>query len=438
MKRFLLFLCLVLLPSAASAQWNYASKAASDSLALALLKTSVDDSLLNYGIRPRLNANTWFNLYGTAGVDTVQSWKNSQKITVASLDSLGTLRVLNLYASNRITIPYVFLNSSGTAASPAIKWLSIDEDTGIYRVGPNRFGITAKGANVATFDSMGVAVTGLTQSDSMKVSSAGTSNNYLQSWWKNGVRKAYVDSSGNIVNAGLIQSSGSLYGSVIRTANVGSAAHPVFHYSGDTDTGLYWVAALGNSLGIAAKGANVATFDSSGVTVANTLSAKVAEADTFKANYAVLWGPNLADYTVVYTDSVASAGAANDTTGTRVYWRRYFSWDSAESPSMKTGIYSTVFHLGTETRYKPDSLVVNLWFDGTHANADSGAAMIVVKGQSGTIVSTGWVTVAAASTWEHKGYVIPTPFTRNEEYEILVYTKSVSGGRWCWSPPRFK
>ncbi len=164
--------------------------------------------------------------------------------------------------------------------------------------------------------------------------------------------------------------------------------------------------------------------------------AKVAVADTFKANYAVLWGPNLADYTVVATDSVASAGAASDTTGTRVYWRRYFSWDSATSPSMKTGIYSTVFVPGGSLN--PDSLVVNLWFDGTHANTDSGAAMIVVKGQAGTIVSTGWVTVAAASTWEHKGYVMATPFTRNEEYEILVYTKSVSGGRWCWSPPRFK
>lgn len=256
MKRFLLFLCLVLLPSAASAQWNYASKAASDSLALALLKTSVDDSLLHYGVRPRLNAKTWFNLYGTAGVDTVQSWKNSLRQTVA--------------------------------------WL---------------------------------------------------------------------DSTGKIV-------------------------------------------------------------------------AKVAVADTFKANYAVLWGPNLADFTVVNTDSVASAGAANDTTGTRVYWRRYFSWDSATSPSMKTGIYSTVFVPGGSLN--PDSLIVNLWFDGTHANADSGAAMIVVKGQSGTIVSTGWVTVAAASTWEHRGFVIPTPFTRNEEYEMLVYTKSVSGGRWCWTPPRFK
>jgi hypothetical protein len=182
--------------------------------------------------------------------------------------------------------------------------------------------------------------------------------------------------------------------------------------------------------------ANGATILRGGATVTGTVAATVIQGDTIKANYPVLWGPNIGDFTVVNTDSVASAGAANDTTGTRVYWRRYFSWDSVESPSMKTGIYSTVFVPGGALN--PDSLVVNLWFDGTHANADSGAAMIVIKGQSGNIVSTGWVTVAAASTWEHKGYVIPTPFTRNEEYEMLVYTKSVSGGRWCWSVPRFK
>ena len=367
MKRFLLFLCLVLMPTAATAQWNYASKAASDSLALALLKTSVDDSLLNYGVRPRLNAKTAFNLWNIAGIDTLQSWKDSLKRTVAWMDSTGKL------------------------------------------------------------------TTKMVQSDSMKVSNTGTSANWLLMVYKNGVRKASVDSSGN----GYLRNN--IYvGGQFLPSTVNNVAAPVYSSNGDSDTGIYFPLNYSNQVGIAAKGANVATFDSAGVTVAETLSAKVAKADTFKANYAVLWGPNLADYTVVNTDSVASAGAANDTTGTRVYWRRYFSWDSAESPSMKTGIYSTVFHLGTETRYKPDSLVVNLWFDGTHANADSGAAMIVVKGQSGTIVSTGWVTVAAASTWEHKGYVIPTPFTRNEEYEILVYTKSVSGGRWCWSPPRFK
>jgi len=355
------------MPTAATAQWNYASKAASDSLALALLKTSVDDSLLNYGVRPRLNAKTAFNLWNIAGIDTLQSWKDSLKRTVAWMDSTGKL------------------------------------------------------------------TTKMVQSDSMKVSNTGTSANWLLMVYKNGVRKASVDSSGN----GYLRNN--IYvGGQFLPSTVNNVAAPVYSSNGDSDTGIYFPLNYSNQVGIAAKGANVATFDSAGVTVAETLSAKVAKADTFKANYAVLWGPNLADYTVVNTDSVASAGAANDTTGTRVYWRRYFSWDSAESPSMKTGIYSTVFHLGTETRYKPDSLVVNLWFDGTHANADSGAAMIVVKGQSGTIVSTGWVTVAAASTWEHKGYVIPTPFTRNEEYEMLVYTKSVSGGRWCWSPPRFK
>ena len=51
-------------------------------------------------------------------------------------------------------------NTVGTAAHPVISWV-VDRDTGIYRVGPNRMGITAKGTMVAIADSTGLTVTNL-------------------------------------------------------------------------------------------------------------------------------------------------------------------------------------------------------------------------------------------------------------------------------------
>lgn len=168
---------------------------------------------------------------------------------------------------------------------------------------------------------------------------------------------------------------------------------------------------------------------------------KIATNDTLKAaafqgTDAVLWGPSIADFIAVATDSVASAGVAADTSMARTSWQQYFSWDSATSPSLKTGIYSQVF-IPTGS-LNPDSLLVNLWFDGTAADADSGAIMIVVKDTAGTVLSTGWVTVAVASTWQHNAYVMASGFTKQQEYSMQVYMKSVSGGRWCWSCPRFK
>jgi hypothetical protein len=47
----------------------------------------------------------------------------------------------------------------------------------------------------------------------------------------------------------------------------GGAGNPVFAPSGDKDTGFYFYTATGNRIGVSAKGANVATFDSSGVAV---------------------------------------------------------------------------------------------------------------------------------------------------------------------------
>lgn len=53
-------------------------------------KTALDDSLLNYGVSPRLNAKTWFNLRPAVGAyDTAFSIRSSLGNTVAFVDSSG-------------------------------------------------------------------------------------------------------------------------------------------------------------------------------------------------------------------------------------------------------------------------------------------------------------------------------------------------------------
>jgi len=170
---------------------------------------------------------------------------------------------------------------------------------------------------------------------------------------------------------------------------------------------------------------------------ANVIAA--APSDTIRADAfqggATLWDTPIERFTLIVTDST-SAGVGIDSTMTRTMWTQYFSWDSEDSPSLKTGIYGLTFLPVTLT---PDSIMTDLYFTGTEADADSGAIMIVVKNQTGTIYSSGWVTVTTASTWEHWAAVIESPWMlRDKYYQVTVYMKSVSGGRWCFSPIRFR
>lgn len=145
-------------------------------------KTSLADSLrTNYGVRPRLNAKTWFNLRpNVATVDTVQSWFSPGGTRVAYMDSTGNMQIGPVL---KIGTSYYISETSGVALLPLVKTLNgtvsdpsltfyTDTDTGIYRIAPNRLGIAAKGANVATFDSTGVSVTGVAKADTFKVSTA--------------------------------------------------------------------------------------------------------------------------------------------------------------------------------------------------------------------------------------------------------------------------
>lgn len=113
------------------------------------------------------NAKTVLSIYPTAAQgDTLFSICNSAGTPVAYIDSTGYIRTFaNILASSTIQSsagllgPYFRSTGDGTVGSAAMSWFS-DINLGIYRIGPDRLGITAKGAQVADFDSNGVDVTG--------------------------------------------------------------------------------------------------------------------------------------------------------------------------------------------------------------------------------------------------------------------------------------
>ena len=65
-----------------------------------------------------------------------------------------------LSVTGGVTVTTTVTTASGTAAAPAITFTG-DTDTGIYRTGANGVGITVNGSQVARFETTGMTVTGV-------------------------------------------------------------------------------------------------------------------------------------------------------------------------------------------------------------------------------------------------------------------------------------
>lgn len=105
---------------------------------------------------------------------------------------------------------------NGNAGSPSLNFGS-ETNTGVYRPGAGRFGISILGNLVLDVDANGINVTGAVNSTTKLVTASGT------------------------------------------------AAAPSITFTGDTDTGIYRTGA--NGVGVAANGAQVARFETTGLTV---------------------------------------------------------------------------------------------------------------------------------------------------------------------------
>lgn len=105
---------------------------------------------------------------------------------------------------------------NGSAGSPSLNFGS-ETNTGVYRPGAGRFGISVLGNLILDVDANGINVTGAVNSTTKLVTASGT------------------------------------------------AAAPSITFTGDTDTGIYRTGA--NGVGVAANGAQVARFETTGLTV---------------------------------------------------------------------------------------------------------------------------------------------------------------------------
>ena len=133
------------------------------------------------------------------------------------------------------TTDKLILTDNGTAAAPAIQSADPSDNSGFY------------------FDGSGGIYT--------------TSNGQRQFYTRSDIG-TFFDFGG--VNQMSITGSGiEVEGSTRFFWNVGTAAAPGLAIRGDSDTGLYWVTA--NTIGVSAGGSQIATFDSGGLTMADTV-----------------------------------------------------------------------------------------------------------------------------------------------------------------------
>lgn len=154
-------------------------------------------------------------------------------------------------ATSDISVP------DGTAALPSISFNS-DTDSGFYRIGSNNIGLSLGGTKIVDFSN---------------------------------TTTAFI---------GAISSTTSITTNTVFRSGAGTVSLPAFVYSGDLDTGIYWIGA--NNLGIAASGAKVLDISTTGLGITGTLTTSSTITAT---SAAITAGTTLTAGTIVLTGAGA-------------------------------------------------------------------------------------------------------------------------------------
>jgi hypothetical protein len=198
---------------------------------------------------------------------------------------------LTLAAGADLTVAAEILAANGAAATPSITFTS-DPNTGIYNAAADQLGVACNGANVATFAATGLtlaagadltmaaeilASNGAAATPSITFASDPNTGLYriaadTLGVAANGAEAIRVDAAGLTVT-GAILSTGDIVSGGEMYAGNGSAAAPSLGFTLDPNTGLYNVAA--DTLGVAANGAEVARFGTTGLTLAAAMDLTV-------------------------------------------------------------------------------------------------------------------------------------------------------------------
>lgn len=163
--------------------------------------------------------------------------------------------------------------ANGTAAAPEITFTS-DTDTGFYRSAANTLGIATGGAQALLIGASGIISFNVGAVGTPSLTFTGDLDTGL--YWigansfglaANGVVQCTITTGG--IN-GVLGATTAAAASVttlgatgVITHAVGAVGAPSLTFSGDTDTGLYWISA--NSFGLAANGVVQATITTAGI-----------------------------------------------------------------------------------------------------------------------------------------------------------------------------
>jgi len=199
------------------------------------------------------------------GANNIALSVNGAKVLDIATTGLGV--------TGTLTPSSTIVGAVGAVGTPSYTFTG-DTNCGIYRIGADNIGLTCAGAKVLDVSATGLGVTGTITPSGVIVGAAGavgaasyTFTGDLDSGWYhigadnigaavNGAKVLDVSATGLGVTGTFTPSS-----TVVGAA--GAVGTPSYTFTGDTDTGLYYIGA--NNFGIATNGAKVLDIDATGI-----------------------------------------------------------------------------------------------------------------------------------------------------------------------------
>lgn len=199
--------------------------------------------------------------------------------------TVGGIQQLLVRSSGIVVSGSVLVNNVGdTAAAPSYSW-SGDTNTGFYWVASDQIGVTTGGTQRVLVNSSGLTVTGRVSTTGLidaggqiygyqgdSVTAPGytwSGDTHTGMYW---VGNDQIGLSVGGVQQMLIRATGVVVSGSVLVNNVGdTAAAPSYSWSGDTNTGIYWVGA--DQIGFTAGGTQRLRVHTTGATVTGALTA---------------------------------------------------------------------------------------------------------------------------------------------------------------------
>ncbi|RYG60839.1 MAG: tail fiber domain-containing protein [Alphaproteobacteria bacterium] len=347
------------------------------------------------------------NIYGTGlESNTVTTWSPSQfrwriggtSVSTGSQQMLLTLTGLNVSGS-------LSVNNDDSVGSPGFTWNG-DTNTGMYWVGADQIGIATGGAQRTLVNSTGLLVTGRISTtgiidagraiygyagDSVTAPAYSWSGDTNTGMYWVGADQIGVATGG--VQQLLIRSTGLTISGSVLVNNVGDVATaPSYSWSGDTNSGMYWVGS--DQIGFTTGGTQRMVVNNAGVGigVSSPQTALDVGGDVYARGNNIFFSHDSTtntnnDFVSMY-DSSASATGLGNISGFIFYSdaTRDQTWDSGNG-LIGAGLIYANFGAGIGTTLPSSTLHVMPSFRGTDVGAGAGTGWLQLGGTNGSHMS---------------------------------------------------